>query len=131
MLAQAGTCTILTSFVTTPPGCSCPETGNRYRRTDRYLWSGPSSPRLYGQRLNRHSGVRPVSLANRGNRQITERGRPYPGNRWSLAVLTKNGSPQGGKECPMQEDSIPPNGGVAFLPRSKDRGLLLRIGGIM
>ena len=28
----------------------------------------------------------------------------------------------------MQEDSIPPNGGSAFLPRSKDRGLSPHIG---
>ena len=28
----------------------------------------------------------------------------------------------------MQEDSIPPNGGAAFLPRSKDQGLSSRIG---
>src|SRR5258708_18685929 len=58
---------------------------------ERYLWSGASSSRLYGHRLNRRSGVRPVSLANKGNRQITERGRPYPGKRSGFARIQSPG----------------------------------------
>src|SRR5258708_11287957 len=90
---------------------------------DRYRSDGPSSLKRYGQRLNRCSGVRPVSLAIQGNRRIVSREEDLTRASGGVSsVPTKNVPPQGdcGQGCPCRR---------SFLPTPKGEGILKGIFG--
>src|SRR5215469_3831616 len=75
-------------------------------------------PDAFARGLNRCSGVRKVALATKGNRQITERGRPYPGNRCGFARSHR-------KTCPARGSK---DQGRRFLPLPEGRASTPRFG---
>src|SRR5258707_149542 len=83
---------------------------------DRYRSDGPSSLKRYGQRLNRCSGVRPVSLAIQGNRRIVSREEDLTRASGGVSsVPTKNAPPQGVSRARMSLYTF-------FPPYGKSRG---------
>src|SRR5260221_5228325 len=89
---------------------------------DRYRSDGPSSLKRYGQRLNRCSGVRPVSLANKGNHRIVSREEDLTRAIGGVSSVysppdcfpTKNAPPQGVSRARMPPHTfIPPEAAKA------------------